>query len=235
MIKRYENQQLRFYDYESGRVFEDLEFERCSFASSTIVSLDIHRRPTVRNVSFRKCEAATSCMLTGIIVEDVLAEGLKTLGVLHTWGCVFKHVTLRGRIGAIMLSGDVIIGPTLSADIAKQRAFELENVRYYSSLDWALDMREAEFSEDIDIRCIPARLIRRDPETQVVVTRAKAAEGEWRKLDLSRTYWKTAIEFMLNDPRQQDTVLVAPKRNRRYRDLLQGLLLLREAGIAEPD
>jgi len=85
-----------------------------------------------------------------------------------------------------------------------------------------------------DIRGIPAHLIRRDPETQIVVKRENALEGKWRALDLENTYWQVAIDFMLEreDP---DVVLVAPKRARNFKDLLRGLQLLREAGVAEPD
>jgi hypothetical protein len=32
-----------------------------------------------------------------------------------------------------------------------------------------------------------------------------------------------------------DVVLVAPKRSRQFKELLEGLKLLRKAGVAEPD
>ncbi len=69
---------------------------------------------------------------------------------------------------------------------------------------------------------------------QVVITQAKAAQGEWRKLDLSKTYWGVAIQEFLRDG-DPDLVLVAPKRSKKFRDLLAGLKLLRDAGVAEPD
>jgi hypothetical protein len=114
-----------------------------------------------------------------------------------------------------------------------QRLFDEANKQFYDSVDWALDISKAE-AEEMDIRSVPARLIRRDPETQVVITRAAAASGEWRKLDLSRTYWSVAIQGFLNDG-NADLVLVAPKRSDRFRDLLNGLRMLRQVGVAEPD
>jgi hypothetical protein len=101
------------------------------------------------------------------------------------------------------------------------------------SVDWALDITEAEFEEG-ELQRVPAELVRRDAETQVVVTRASAMRGEWRRLDLSRTHWATSLEFFLErgDP---DVVLVAPKRSRQFRQLLDGLKMLRDAGVAEPD
>jgi hypothetical protein len=67
-----------------------------------------------------------------------------------------------------------------------------------------------------------------------VITREKAMQGKWRELDLSKTHWKTSIEFMLNRG-DADVVLVAGKRNRKFHDLLDGLMKLRDAGVAEPD
>ncbi len=44
------------------------------------------------------------------------------------------------------------------------------------------------------------------------------------------------MDLLLNElSNYPDIVLVAPKRHRKYRDLLDGIRLLREAGIADPD
>jgi hypothetical protein len=96
-----------------------------------------------------------------------------------------------------------------------------------------LDIREAE-AEELEIRGVPARLIRRDPESQVVITRQKAMEGTWRQLNLEKTHWGYSIDRMLRSG-EPDIVLVAGRRDRQYRDLLAGLRTLREAGVAEPD
>ena len=157
-------------------------------------------------------------------------DGLKTHGLLQTWGAVFKHVTLRSKIGRIMVSPFVAPG---KATPEQQRAFDAANAAYYANVDWALDISEAEF-EECDLRRVPAHLVRRDPETQVVVKRENALRGEWRKLDLSRTYWASAIEGFLAEG-DRDVILVAGKRQKGFRDLLDGLEKLREAGVAEPD
>jgi len=219
-----------FYDRNSGRTFSDLEFRYCSFVSSSIsITRKPKRRSTVRNVKLIGCEVR-GCAIDTAIIEEVVVDGLKTHTFMKTWGAVFKHVTLKGYIGRIMISPAVAPGITKPKE---QRAFDEANAAYYATVDWALDISEARFQE-CDIRSVPARLIRRDPETQVVVTREKALEGKWRKLDLSRTYWTTAIEYLL-DFGLTDLVLVAPKRGLKYRELLDGLKMLRDAGVAEPD
>jgi hypothetical protein len=220
-----------FLDRDSGRTFSDLEFRKCSFLGCGIsTTFDPRLRSTVRNVRLINCQAR-GCSVDAAIVEDVLVDGLKTHGMLHTWGAVFKHVTLRGRIGEVMISH--MVGP-VTATAGQQAAWDEANAAYYAKIDWALDIREA-VTFDLDLRGVPARLVRRDPATQVIVTREKALEGRWRELGLEQdTHWPAAIEFLLEHGRS-DVVLVAPKRARNFTRLLEGLRILRDAGIAESD
>lgn len=218
------------HDRDSGRTFSDTEFRLCSFQNSGIsITLDPRLRSTVRGMRFIGCEQR-GCSLWTAVIEDVLVDGFRTNGLFQTWGAVFKHVTLRGKIGRLMISPAVAPG---SATQRQQNAFDEANAAYYAGVDWALDVSEAEF-EEVDIRRVPARLIRRDPKTQVVVTRERAMEGRWRELDLSKTDWAGWIDLFLRDG-DPDLVLVAPKRDRKYRDLVDGLKALRDAGVAEPD
>jgi len=180
----------------------------------------------VRNVTLTGC-AQRGCTIDGAIVEDVRVDGLKSSTLLQTWAAAFRHVALRGRVGRWMFSN--LVSPLAAP--AQQHDFDRANQAFYASTDWALDISEAEFTE-CDIRGIPAPLIRRDPATQAVVTREKALQGGWERLDLSRTYWPTAIRFLLQQG-HADVVLVAPKRSRNFTVLLDGLKMLRDAGVAE--
>jgi hypothetical protein len=231
MTKIFTNQEFQgFYDRNSGRVFQDLEFRKCRFVSSSLsITRNPRRRTTVRNVKLSQCEEI-GCALNAAIVEDVIVDGLKTSDLFQSWGAVYKHVVLKGNIGRIMISPLVATG---MAKPKEQAAFDQANAKYYETIDWALDISEGRFNE-CEIQRVPAKLIRRDPETQVVITREKALMGEWKKLDLSKTYWATSIKFFL-DRGDADLVLVAPKRYSKYQDLLDGLKMLRDAGVAEPD
>jgi hypothetical protein len=228
---RYENREYScFYDRGSGRTFSDIEFYRCHFVSCAIsLTLDPRRRSTLRNIKFIQCEQH-GCALESAIVENVIVDGLITNGILRACAAVFKHVIFRGKIERIMISP--IIAPG-KATPDQQKAFNEANKLYYSTIDWALDIREAEFIE-CDIRGIPARLIKRDPETQVIVKRESALQGKWHELDLSGTYWPASLELFLKRG-EKDLVLVAPKRHPKYKIYLNGLNLLRDAGVAEPD
>src|SRR5258706_6657209 len=229
MIKIYEDQKFEtFYDQNSSRTFTDLEFRRCHFVSSRIsMTRDPRRRTTVRNVKIIDCEQH-GCALEAAIVEEGLVDGFKSHGLFQTWGAVFKHVRLQGKIGRLMTSP--LVG-TAMATPAQQKSFDEANTLYYSSVDWALDIREARF-EEADLRGVPSRLVLRDPETQFVLTRETALQGKWKSVDLSGTYWKTAIELFI-ETGMQDKVLVAPKGNARFRPLLAGLWVLRDEGVVE--
>jgi hypothetical protein len=187
------------------------------------------KRSLIRNIQLIDCEV-TGCTIYPAIIEDVLVSNLITHNLLQTQGTVFKHIKLEGNIGEIMINPFVNPG---WATPKEQSVFDRANAEYYETVDWALDISEARFYE-CDIRRVPTRLIRRDPETQVIVTREKAIIGKWKELNLSKTYWDTGIQFLLNrgDP---DVVLVAPKKNPKFPDLLDGLKMLRDAGVAEPD
>ncbi len=231
MIRVYSYQDFNnLYDRNSGRIFQDLELRKCRFISCALsITRNPRRRSLVRNVRLIQCEEI-GCAIDTAIIEDTVIDGLKTSDLLQTWGAVYKHVVLKGNIGRIMIS------PVIATGWAKphqQAAFDKANAEYYQQVDWALDISEARFYE-CDIRGIPARLIRRDPQTQVVVTREKALLGEWRKLDLTRTFWGGWIELFLQED-ALDVVLVAPKRHPKFNDLLDGLKMLRDAGVAEPD
>jgi hypothetical protein len=230
-MKTFEGQEFaKFYDDDSGAHFSDIEFAKCSFRSSVIsMASEPRLRSTIRNVRLLNCEQR-GCTVDAAIIEDVLIDTFRTHTLLQCWGAVFRHVTFRGRIGRIMSSPAVATG---TATPEQQRAFDIANAEYYANVDWALDISEAEFDE-CELQRVPAQLVRRDAETQVVITREKAMRGTWRDLDLSKTYWKTSIEFFL-ERGDADVVLVAGKRARKYRDLLDGLKKLRDAGVAEPD
>ncbi len=230
-VKVFEDREFEsFYD-RGGHTYANLEFRRCRFVSCAIsLTSKPERRSTVRNVRLVQCEQS-GCAMYSAIIEDMVVDGFKTGGqLLQTWGAVFKHVTLRGNLGRLMISPFVELGQVKPHE---QRAYDLANAAYYAGVDWALDISQARFQE-CEIQRIPAHLIRRDPASQVVVTREKVLSKNWRQVDLSGTHWHVSIEFMLKRG-DLDVVLVAPKRHRRYKVLLEGLQRLRDAGVAEPD
>lgn len=227
MIKVITEREFRsYYDRNSGKTYSDLEFRECHFVSCAIsIARAPQHRSTIRNIRLIDCEQH-GCALYSAIVEDVLVDGFKTNGLFQAWGAVYKHVIIRGKIGRVMATQYII---SLRNKPKEQKEFDEANDHFYSNVDWALDIREAQF-EEAEFKGIPARLILRDPDTQFVLTREKALQGKWREVDLSGTHWSTSIEMFLKRG-DEDEVFVAPKRHPRYRSLLAGLWALRDAGI----
>jgi hypothetical protein len=225
-----------FRDRESGVTFRDIEFHECYFESCAVsITSDPALRSTVRNMQFNNC-SQRGCSLNCAIVEDVLINGFNTNGqVFQTWGAVFNRVVLKGKIDDVMLSNE-LLGSVLYGEEHRQREIapmRAANAEYYRTVEWALDISRAEF-KDVCIRGIPAHLIRRDPETQVVVTLDKATEGRWQGLEFQESQFATSIQLLM---KRGDTsvILTAPKRSRKFRRLLADIRLLKSAGIAEPD
>lgn len=230
-MRAYKDQVFRgLVDRDSVAVVEDIRLEQCTFTGCALsLATEPARRTTVRRIEAMSCFLA-ACEIQTAVIEDVIVDGLRSNDLVTTHGAVFGRVTLRGNLGRILLSPVV---DAAELDSERQRAFAEANAAYYRQVDWALDISEARFSE-ATIRSVPARLIRRDPRTQVVVTRERAASGDWRRLDLNGTYWPTAIEGML-ERGDLDVVLVAPKLAPNFARLREGLELLRAAGVAEPE
>jgi hypothetical protein len=202
---------------------------------------DLSRRPVLRNIEARRCELRGGnfgCALTAAVVEEVVLDDLMTDGLVQTWATVFNHVTLKGKIDRLMFS------PFFSAEESPyfapgkppskfRQALDKANSDYYATVDWAIDIRDAEF-KDFDCRGVPSRLVRRDPETQIMVTRERVlACGD--AIAAGGTYWHGWLKLFLQDDFYNDAVLIAFKRSPKFKDLLAGIHQLRRAGVAEPD
>jgi hypothetical protein len=211
-------------------VVSDLELVRCTFRGCNVWTLeDPSRRAVIRNIRVENCRiVGESSKVRGAVVEDCVIDGLNAGGLMHMDGCAFRHVAVRGRIGVLMLTN----APLVVAPETKRKFVEA-NAEYYEGVDWALDIREAECDEQMGLRGIPSALIRRDPRTQVVVTRKRIEEHPWVNSDLDsrvRSWMSMMVRFGW-----EDEVFVVPAKHPRRQSMLDSLAKLRELGIAELD
>jgi hypothetical protein len=200
---------------------QDCKFNVCRFGKTAHLPAE---RRIVRNIHLRNCTASASCSFGPVIFDEVTVEGLKTTGLVIVYGAVYRHVTLRGRCGKLFLN-------QLPDD--RRPLFEPADRAFYEKVDWALDISDGEFDE-LDIRDIPADLIRRDPESQVIARRrtAEATRAIWQRMDFRGTTIGVALSNML-DLDLPDQVIVAPKRDKLYKEYLAIFKHLRSEGVLE--
>jgi hypothetical protein len=210
-----------------------MHFENCMFESCALsLTKDVHLRSTVRNVSVKNC-AANGCGVGPPIFENLEVDGLATNDLLIVWAAMFHHVKFSGDIGELKINSWAHF---VDRTEETQGPFTRARETFYRSIDWALDISEARF-KGFDATGIPARLFRRDPESQAVVTRDRVtAEDGQRMARAGGNPWLPWVRGALSDG-SSDGVLVtplgAPKKKRDA--FLQGLRQLRDLGIAEPD
>jgi len=216
-------------------LIENIVVERCEFGFCGLCkTIDLKRRTTVRNVHIKDCVVLNHTSVGPAILEDITVENIKTYGLFILWDPLFKHVTLRGNVGQIKINPVAGVDADLKPEL--QIPFNEAKAKYYQDLDWALDISEARF-QVLDMCGVPSHLVRRDTESQVVVTRQKALSQGWReKLHPSNTYWTDILNVFIQDE-EPDIILAAPKAlpRKKYEKLLDGLKDLREIGLAEPD
>jgi hypothetical protein len=234
-MKRIENKTITSYKGPWWpRTVGNVELIGCTFRGCSIGfrrSKDFSRRTIVRNVHMRNCKIST-CLLGPAQLEEITVENVQG-DDLFVWGALFKHVRMVGKFDTIVIHGIVTTNWVSERD-QLERYWLLCN-EYYVDCDWALDIREAQFADfSIRTRGVPAHLVRRDPETQAVVTKQRIIEGKWRSLELGKLV-QTHFRLWENEG-GEDLIIVAPKAMKSdFIEVMADIRRLREAGIAEPN
>jgi hypothetical protein len=220
----------RTRDRDSGSVFSDFEFRRCEFDDCEIsLGSRPELRSTLRNCQLQRCIVRQNCSINTAVVEDCVVDGLETRGPVFVRGALFKHVVLKGNVGRLILTAPLGLGP----GFGEVSPFVSANAEYYRGVDWALDLTQCE-AKELQLSGVPGRLIRRDPTTQVLVTRERALAVDWQSLPLGGSPYAVVLNHLTrygDDAR----VLIAPHRDRSFLACIQAQKVLRDAGVAEPD
>lgn len=216
-----------FYDADSGEIFENIQFEKCDFNYCNISQTENpYYRTTIKNIVMKKC-SLTSCSIGSAIVEDCLFDNNRNNGLLQIRGALFNQVKIKGKIGRLMIRNEI-----LSNNKEVVEAFKLENKEYYASIDWALDISEAEPLE-LDIKGIPCDLIKINPSTQAIV-RKKNVPKEWKEIKFNDGVIKIILMRLMEESEYEDIVIVAPNRDKKsFNNMRKDIELLRKLGIAD--
>ena len=124
------------------RVLEHMTFKRCYFKGQGLSMVQRpEKRTIVRHMVLEDCET-TGCTIGPAILDTVRVRNLKTSRLLQVWAAAFRRVKLEGRMPSLMVSPyfDAMLSQT-----PMQRRFEEANHEFYTTVDWAVDITEAEF------------------------------------------------------------------------------------------
>ncbi|MEV4106301.1 hypothetical protein [Nonomuraea sp. NPDC049695] len=206
------------------QVIEDVELSRCTFASAVLVQ---HSNPdlslVVRNLRATGC-TVNHCRVSGVRFEDITIAGLSVRGgTQYLHGCVLSHVKLSGRVGPLNITAPL---PSPDGELVQGAGQAL--IDAYRSIDWALDISEAEFA-DVSLNYVPGDLVRRDPRTQFLLRRENLSKLDGRELPKDADILVNQLNLTPFD----STVVVAPTRSKQFRWFLETLEVLREMGLAE--
>ena len=161
------------------------------------------------------------------VVRDVVVEGatirVKTgaRNVASLVNCLFDRVVVRGDVrGGVFVRTDPFgLSP---ADVRALATF-------YDGVEWALDLREARFS-NLTLRGVPGHLVRRDPERLVLLRSDRLAEDRrWRRWDKGLV---AVLDYALASPGDwhfHSADDLSPKARERRAELRR----LREHGFGE--
>ena len=203
----------------------DLEFHNCEFIGEGLTTYgDPVHRSTARNIRLTDCRL-NSFFGIGAIFDEVVVDGLRTSRMpVILDGCAFRHVTLTGQLGRFLINRNVT-----HDDERRNAAFRAANAAFYDAVDWALDISRAR-AACIEIRgAIPAKLIRRNPNEQFVMTRDVAQSGNWQLYDPFSAFEIGVSTFL--DSAADQNVFVAASRSRHFKDEVAFFHRLRDAGL----
>ena len=213
----------RLRQYGSGRIFSDFELTRVAFASCVLAQHDdpsfglVVRDSVLRNCSFNACSMA------GVKLENVTVDGarFRKIGID---GCVFRNVTLRGKIGQFILNG-----PAIALPEEMFASFSSAMVDFYRDVDWALDIRDAVFT-DATIRAVPGELVLRNEDRHFLLDRTDrdAVLSMPDVPPLAKAYFR---DFDLTP--FDSMIAVASQGSKTFEAQLAGLRWLRERGLAK--
>jgi hypothetical protein len=208
-------------NFGAGYTYGEIDLDRVKFVGCVLGQQDDPEFGfVVSDVTATRCRT-DNCRVQGVRFEDVTVDGLATkhqdLG-----GCLFKHVTLKGKVGPILTTP---VNRGLPEEI--RAAMNAAMIAYYEDVDWALDISEAELS-DSDFYMVPGDLVRRDTETQFLLRRDVITPA-MDQLPVGPSIAASRFESTPFD----SIVAVVGRRSKNFARDLEEFEQVRKAGLAE--
>jgi hypothetical protein len=233
-MKRIEKEYFEHIGLQEHELIDNTWFKNCSFYGcdfSDRISFP-NERSVIRNTVFEGCTIDNNCGIGNGILESVECINFKTKGILFCLGTLFDRVSFSGKCGNFLLSSHTVDRAIHGGeDLSKKqiKSFNQSANDFYKGIEWALDISKAEFKElELD-PSIPAKLVRRNPETQLLILK--------ENIDVERIQQHPHICSLFKRylrSNQYDQIIVAGTiSNKRINEELESIRVLREEGIAE--
>ena len=207
---------------------DKVTFEACYVPRQEAVgSWTVLSNAALEQVTHINCDIHTSA------IQEVSLNGLTRHGSdpVFFWGCVFKHVTLRGKISGIKINRSISALPTTQE--SAQADWDQKVQEFYRSVDWALDISAAKFPGGVTFEAIPGSKIRINRESQALVKREALLSPEGQNFDFGNSSFKIALGWFQQRSLFDSVVLVARSDSKYAKQDIAMLTALRSAGIAE--
>ncbi|WP_198119321.1 hypothetical protein [Massilia rhizosphaerae] len=209
----------------SGISIQDCVFENCSFGYNNVPLAQ--KRDSVKDMQLLNCKVS-KCILGPAEIRSTQVHNLSG-DMLICWGTLFDQVVLEGEIQRLMLHGI----PESRPSAAIRSSHEKRSKEFYSRVQWALDISQAQF-DDFSIRngAVPLSLIRRDINCQFIISGLSGSDlrGEIAALPLS-DYSKAVLSTTI-DENVNEVLLVAPQLDKPlYNQVLRDAEALARIGV----
>lgn len=245
-MKIIDTQKFEDLEFKSDEIIENISFEKCEF-NNIILSFrpdDVPvNRTNLKNCIFKDCiiDGRTSSQ-DKIYLENVVFDNIKIPNdLLRLNGTIFNKVTLKGNFDRILLNsghfGMVYVNKNESIEHIDESQLNSLNQYVedeYKNSDWALDISQGEFRE-CEIHNVPAHLVKRNPETQILIRYEKVKNSNWENNNkIQNSYAKYFCGRVMKT--ENDRVFIAPVRNKKQFVIeMEAIKILREEGIADLD
>jgi hypothetical protein len=234
---KFENKRFNVTDEIKNKTFINCFFHACRL--SVPYNLVPEDRTRMIDCVFENCEFnGRSNFQDKGYLQNVLLHNIKNSDYMRIGGIIFDRVIFKGKFDKWILDSSHFGMMVDYQMIGEEESVPLDIYAEseYKNIEWALDISEAEFKE-CDLRpSIPAHLVKRNKETQILISYKNAIDIKSKNYIELKNYKAQSFFNYTIGSTKKDTIFVAPLRNpKKFKEYMEAFKILREEGIAKLD
>ena len=203
------------------------EFQGCSLNSRQLGT----KRLIVRDALLSNCKFR-GCQVRGVALDGITLISPDIDQTSFISGVAMRRVRLEGDVGDVFINGGRF-GPNINLSTKQRnRELNLDNEKFYEDVDWALDIGNVQ-SGNVDIREVPAELIRIDPFTQAVATCSRLRSFDIDQANISSENIRLAL-WLTKQMKLASKTITLDVSSKEFESDKLCIHDLRESGVLEP-